>query len=68
MHAVLLIDGGMIIGTESLFTPGGLAGVTVLEMGTVCDEIADLRPGVARRSCCSCDVTAGEDMLRAPTR
>jgi DNA segregation ATPase FtsK/SpoIIIE, S-DNA-T family len=42
-HGVLLIDGGVITGTEELFTPPGLAGVTVVELGTACDDVAGLR-------------------------
>ena len=39
-HAVLLIDGGLVTGGEGLFSPGGVADVTVLEVGTECDDIA----------------------------
>ena len=39
-HAVLLIDGGLITGTERLFHPNGLADVTVLEIGNACDDVA----------------------------
>ena len=42
-HAVVVIDGGLITGAETLFTSRGHAGVTVLELGTECDDIADLR-------------------------
>ena len=52
-HAVLLIDGGLITGGEGLFSPGGVADVTVLEVGTECDDIAaqnGLRIVAERRS------------------
>ena len=39
-HAVLLIDGGLVTGGEGLFSPGGVSDVTVLEVGTECDDIA----------------------------
>ena len=65
VHAVLLIDGGMTVGTENLFAPGGLAGVTVLEVGTVCDEIADLRL-VLRGNRLLVRRDGGEDMLARP--
>ena len=65
---MLLIDGGLVTGAESLFTSRGHAGVTVLELGTECDDIADLRlvvdgGNLAVRS----DVRRG-GILRGPTR
>lgn len=42
-HTMLLIDGGLITGTEELFTSQGLAGVSVVELGTACDGVAGLR-------------------------
>ena len=41
-HAVLVIDGGLVTGTEGPFTARGLAGVTVLALDAACDEVADL--------------------------
>ncbi len=39
-HVVLVIDGGLVAGSEGLFQPGGLGDVTVLEVGIACDEVA----------------------------
>jgi DNA segregation ATPase FtsK/SpoIIIE, S-DNA-T family len=39
-HVVLILDGGLIAGDERLFTLLGLAGVTVLEVGTACEPVA----------------------------
>jgi DNA segregation ATPase FtsK/SpoIIIE, S-DNA-T family len=37
-HAVVLIDGGLITGAEGLFQQPGLPDVTVVELGTTCDD------------------------------
>lgn len=64
-HVVLVIDGGLITGSEGPFTPRGLAGVTVIELGAACDEVADLNlvltggELVARSA-------AGDEMLARP--
>ena len=39
-HSVVLIDGGLITGSERLFKPVGIADVTVLEVGTAFDDVA----------------------------
>ncbi len=39
-HAVVVIDGGLIAGSERLFQPTGLPDVTVIELGTTCDDVA----------------------------
>jgi DNA segregation ATPase FtsK/SpoIIIE, S-DNA-T family len=67
-HVVLLIDGGLIAGNEEFFRAGSLSGVTVLEVGTACDEVAaqtGLRlvideDGLAAR----CD--AGDEVIARP--
>jgi S-DNA-T family DNA segregation ATPase FtsK/SpoIIIE len=41
-HGVLLVDGGLITGAEGLFTGRSTDGMTVLELGTTCDDIAGL--------------------------
>ncbi|WP_123029635.1 type VII secretion protein EccCa [Mycolicibacterium stellerae] len=46
-HAVLLIDGGLVAGTEALLASDGTAGVTVVDLGAACDGIASLRLVVA---------------------
>jgi S-DNA-T family DNA segregation ATPase FtsK/SpoIIIE len=46
-RAVLLVDGSLITGDESLFNSPGFAGVTVLELGTACDDIAGLSIAVS---------------------
>ncbi len=64
-HALLVIDGGLITGTEGPFTARGLADVTILEVGAACDDVADLRlvlrgdELVARRE-------GGEEVLARP--
>ena len=42
-HAVLLVDGSMPASIGGILPSQGLAGVTVLELGTACAEIADAR-------------------------
>ncbi len=39
-YGLLIIDGGLITGREGLFHPTGLGDVTVLELGTTCDDVA----------------------------
>ena len=74
-HVVLLVDGGLITGSEGIFRQGGLADVTVLEVGTACDEVAariGLRlvisdDGLAARSDIGDEVFARPDTM-APGR
>ena len=74
-HVVLLIDGGLITGSEGLFRRGGPSDVTVLEVGTACDEVAartGLRlvmsdDGLAARSDAGDEVFARPDTM-APGR
>ncbi len=42
-HAVLIVDGGLVTGTEALLTSGVIAGVIVLDLGTAFDDIATQR-------------------------
>ena len=46
-HAVLIIDGGLVTGTESLLTSGSNPCVTVVDLGTASSGIAALRLVVA---------------------
>jgi S-DNA-T family DNA segregation ATPase FtsK/SpoIIIE len=42
-HAVLLIDGGLVTGTEGLLTSRPAASMTVVDLGTTCGDISALR-------------------------
>jgi S-DNA-T family DNA segregation ATPase FtsK/SpoIIIE len=69
-HALLLIDGGLVTGTEGLFNPGGIAGVTVLDLGTSCDGVAAVHlvvsgDEVSAQDGVGDDVVARPDMMTA---
>ena len=64
-HVVLVIDGGLITGSEGPFTPSGLAGVTVLELGGACDEVADLHLVLTGNELVSRS-DAGDEVLARP--
>ena len=42
IHAMLLIDGGLVTGAERLFAPRGIPGVTVVDLTASCDDVAAL--------------------------
>jgi len=39
-HAVIVVDGGLVTGGERPFQPTGLPDATVVELGTICDDVA----------------------------
>jgi DNA segregation ATPase FtsK/SpoIIIE, S-DNA-T family len=63
-HAVLLVDGGLTVGTEDLFTARSLGSVTVVELGTACDEVAGLRLVMRGDDVVTRDDADGEVLVR----
>ncbi len=66
-HAVLLIDGGLVTGSERLFTPRGIAGVTILDLGTSCDDVAALHLVVSDDELSARDDVGDEALARPDT-